>query len=73
MNGGAPCIGCFHEGFPDEMSPLYEPIEKVPTLLGINAVTVGKIAVAATAVGITAHAIRRGVTKKPGRKEEEGK
>lgn len=73
MNGGAPCIGCFHEGFPDDMSPLFETIEKVPTLLGINAVTAGKIAVAATAAGIAAHAIRRGVTKKPGRKEEEEK
>ncbi len=73
MNGGAPCIGCFHEGFPDEMSPLFEPIEKVPTLLGINAVEAGKVAVAATAVGIAAHAIRRGITKKPGHEEEEEK
>ncbi|MCZ7400310.1 MAG: hydrogenase small subunit [Candidatus Methanoperedens sp.] len=71
MNGGAPCIGCFNEGFPDDMSPLFQPIEKVPTLLGINAVDAGKVAVAVTAAGIAAHAIRRGITKKPGREEEE--
>lgn len=71
VNGGAPCIGCFHEGFPDDMSPLFEPIEKVPALIGINAVTVGKVAVAATAAGIAVHALRRGITKKPPRKEEE--
>jgi hydrogenase small subunit len=71
MNGGAPCIGCFNEGFPDEMSPLFEPIEKVPTLLGVDAGTVGKVAVAATVAGIAAHAIRRGITKKPDHKEEE--
>ena len=73
MNGGAPCIGCFHEGFPDEMSPLFEPIEKVPTLLGINPVTAGKAAVVATGAGIAVHAARRGVTKKNADKEEEGK
>ena len=55
------------------MSPLFEPIEKVPTLLGINAVTAGKVAVAATAAGIAAHAIRRGITKKPGQEDEEEK
>ncbi|MFH0904217.1 MAG: hydrogenase small subunit [Methanobacteriota archaeon] len=71
MNGGAPCIGCFNEGFPDEMSPLFESIEKVPTLLGVDVGTVGKVAVAATVAGIAAHAIRRGITKKPGQKEEE--
>ncbi|MCX9014037.1 MAG: hydrogenase small subunit [Candidatus Methanoperedens sp.] len=64
MNSGAPCIGCFHESFPDAMSPLFEPIEKVPTLLGINPVTAGKAAVAATAAGIAIHAARRGVAKK---------
>ncbi len=71
MNAGAPCIGCYHEAFPDAVSPLFEEIEKVPTLLGINAVTAGKAAVAVTAIGITAHAIRRGITKKPSQKEEE--
>ena len=24
--GGAPCIGCFHEGFPDRMSPLFNKV-----------------------------------------------
>jgi hydrogenase small subunit len=71
MNGGAPCIGCFNEGFPDDMSPLFETIENVPTLIGINVATAGKIAVAATVLGIAAHAIRRGVSKKPQRIEEE--
>ncbi len=71
MNGGAPCIGCFNEGFPDDMSPLFETIENVPSLLGINVATTGKIAVAATAIGISAHAIRRGIRKKPGHQEEE--
>lgn len=64
MNSGAPCIGCFHEGFPDEMSPLFERGENVPTLLGINVTTAGKVAVTATAAGILAHAIRRRVIKK---------
>lgn len=71
MNAGAPCIGCYHEAFPDAVSPLFEEIEKVPTLLGVNAVTAGKVAVAVTAAGIAAHAIRRGVSKKPEHKEEE--
>lgn len=70
MNAGAPCIGCYHEGFPDAVSPLFVEIESVPTLVGIDAVTVGTVAVAATAVGIAAHAVRRGVTKKPPFKEE---
>ncbi len=71
MNAGAPCIGCYHEAFPDAVSPLFEEIEKVPTLLGINAVTAGKVAVGVTAAGIAAHAIRRGVTRKPSSGEEE--
>lgn len=71
MNGGAPCIGCFNEGFPDDMSPLFETIENVPALIGINVATAGKIAVAATALGIAAHAIRRGVSKNPKRTGEE--
>jgi Ni,Fe-hydrogenase I small subunit len=53
------------------MSPLFETIENVPTLIGINVATAGKIAAAATAAGIAAHAIRRGVSKKPQRIEEE--
>jgi len=73
MNAGAPCIGCFHEGFPDEMSPLFESIEDVPTLLGMNVNTAGKVAVVATAAGIAAHTARRGTTKKPQHTEEEEK
>lgn len=71
MNAGAPCIGCYHEAFPDAVSPLFEETEKVPTILGINAVTAGKIAVGVTAAGIAVHAIRRGITKKPSSKVEE--
>lgn len=70
MNAGAPCIGCYHEAFPDAVSPLFEEIEKVPTLVGIDAVTVGAAVIGVTAVGIAAHAIRRGITKKPSLKEE---
>jgi hydrogenase small subunit len=70
MNAGAPCIGCYHEAFPDAVSPLFVEIEKVPTILGINAVTAGKVAVGVTAAGIAVHAIRRGITKKPGSEEK---
>lgn len=73
MNSGAPCIGCFHEGFPDEMSPFFESIEDVPSILGINVKTAGEAAVALTAAGIGAHAIRRGITKKPESAKEEMK
>jgi hydrogenase small subunit len=73
MNAGAPCIGCYHEAFPDAVSPLFVETEKVPTLLGIDAVTAGKVAVGVTAAGIAIHAIRRGITKKPGSEEEQEK
>ncbi|MBU4492695.1 MAG: hydrogenase small subunit [Euryarchaeota archaeon] len=68
MNAGAPCIGCYHEAFPDAVSPLFVEIEKIPTLLGINAVTAGKVALGVTAAGIAYHAVRR--QHKPPFKEE---
>jgi hydrogenase small subunit len=72
MNAGAPCIGCMHPDFPDgPTSPFYVETEKVPTFLGINTDTAGKAMIGATAVGIAAHAVRRGVTKHYKPKEEE--
>lgn len=70
MNGGAPCIGCFDLGFPDSASPFYEEMEKIPTLMGLNTGDAEKIALGVGAGGIAAHAIRRGVSKKPETKEE---
>ncbi|MFH1773860.1 MAG: hydrogenase small subunit [Methanobacteriota archaeon] len=70
MNAGAPCIGCADPGFPDSVSPLYVELEKVPTFVGIDTDTAGKVAIGATAVGIAAHAIRRGIKKHPESKEE---
>jgi Ni,Fe-hydrogenase I small subunit len=61
-----------HPDFPDgPTSPFYVETEKVPTFLGINTDTAGKAMIGATAVGIAAHAVRRGVTKHYKPKEEE--
>lgn len=71
MNAGAPCIGCMHPDFPDgPTSPFYVESEKVPTFVGIDTDTAGKALIGATAVGMAAHAIRRGVKRHPEPKEE---
>lgn len=70
MNAGAPCIGCADPGFPDSASPLYVELEKVPTFVGIDTDTAGKVAIGAAGVGIAAHAVRRGIKKHPKSKEE---
>lgn len=56
LNAGAPCLGCTHPNYPDETSPFYRRMGNV-SVPGINvtADTIGKIAGAATAVGLAGH------------------
>jgi hydrogenase small subunit len=56
---GAPCIGCAEPGFPDRFSPFYKELPGLPTVLGIDATTLGEGLIAATAAGIAIHAIKR--------------
>jgi len=70
MNAGAPCIGCMDPGFPDKMSPFYEPKESTEIILGIDPTTLGEIAVGSAVLGVGAHAVRRG-TKHPEVKDDE--
>jgi hydrogenase small subunit len=65
---GSGCRGCADPSFPDPpSSPFFKEIEAVPAPLGIDVNLFGETVAAATAVGITAHALRRFVFK--GKKE----
>jgi hydrogenase small subunit len=67
---GAPCIGCSEPGWPDRFSPFYKEIPGMPTLLGVDATTLGQGLLAATAAGIVVHGVKRAAT---GKKKEEKK
>jgi len=64
---GPMCWGCMHPSFPDPpTSEFFAPIEKTPTIIGVNVDEVGEVAIGGAAGILAVHAIRRSV----GRKEE---
>ena len=68
---GPMCWGCMHPNFPDSpTSEFFTPIERTPTIIGVNVDEVGEVAVAGAAGILAVHAIRRSVGKKKAEPEE---
>lgn len=74
IGAGAPCIGCVEPNFPDAFSPFYDrlPDIGIPGVAGIrtDADTLGKVAGAAVAIGIAAHAVGAAAKGKLGKADE---
>ena len=68
---GPMCWGCMHPNFPDApTSEFFAPVERTPTMLGVNVDEVGEVAIAGAAGILAVHAIRRSIGKKEEEPEE---
>ncbi len=69
LGSGTGCIGCTEPDFWDKFTPLYDrlPGVAIPGIGNVSVDTIGKVAGAATAVGIGAHLIGQGVTGRLGK------
>ena len=62
---GPMCWGCMHPNFPDSpTSGFFSPIEKEPTIIGVNVDEVGEVAIAGAAGILAVHAVKRSLGKK---------
>ena len=68
---GPMCWGCMHPSFPDSpTAEFFAPVERTPTMLGVNVDEVGAVAIAGAAGILAVHAIKRSVGKKATEPEE---
>ncbi len=58
---GAPCVACSEPGWPDKFSPFYKELPSLPGIVGLSPTTLGAGILAATAVGIGIHAVKKAI------------